>query len=100
MSHTETQETIVGSSNRKGADLFRVWFEDLTHFHQAARTFTAIQLDNQSKRVSDSQRGTVNHESAPSHVNFYQTLLCQGFNRLANRCAADAKLFSQFPFGW
>jgi benzoyl-CoA reductase subunit B len=30
MSHTETEATIVGSSNRRGADLFRVWFEDLT----------------------------------------------------------------------
>jgi benzoyl-CoA reductase subunit B len=30
MSQAETGATIVGSSNRKGADLFRVWFEDLT----------------------------------------------------------------------
>jgi benzoyl-CoA reductase subunit B len=37
MSREVTDATIVGSSNRQGADLFRVWFEDLTRASEEDR---------------------------------------------------------------
>jgi len=37
MSREVTDATIVGSSNRQGADLFRLWFEDLTRASEEDR---------------------------------------------------------------